>query len=390
MLGARRRLHLVVLGVSSPTRLVFTRGRGLRPVHAYGSAPRRRQRSSQSASAGYPDVHALLRCSRSRSTHGRARRRGQRRSRRGCRSPPGATTVSRRCTTHRRPGDLRPVLIIGACWATTSHSPPPARHASTPSRSTLTSSSSAARIPTGRSTTRGRPPMSPTAGRSSSIGPPRLGHDSARLAVLTSLPGQSSVRLESFLSPTRPWIVPRPLVHAAVSMYNYAREQSPPSYAGRSPIVRVEPLFVSQSTTLARARRQRTTRGFAPADEVLERPADYPGPATDDHPFPYLRTPLVPGFYLLDRRHARRLPVRRPKRRRSVASIGRSPTCSSWASPSCSWRRRVVQFACCSAPPGSSTRSSSPASRRLLAIAVASGSISRLGVALRRSPRRVA
>jgi hypothetical protein len=36
-----------------------------------------------------------------------------------------------------------------------------------------------------------------------------------------------------------------------------------------------------------------------PAGETFTRAAMAPSPATDDHPFPYLRTPSIPGFYVL-------------------------------------------------------------------------------------------
>ena len=89
-----------------------------------------------------------------------------------------------------------------------------------------------------------------------------------------------------------------------------------------------------------------------------------PPPATDDHPFPYLRTAIDPGFYLV----ALALILLCIARAASGSPAGRSgrcastPTCSSWARRSCCSRRRTsCSSRCCSARRGSSTRSCSPA-----------------------------
>ena len=36
-----------------------------------------------------------------------------------------------------------------------------------------------------------------------------------------------------------------------------------------------------------------------PSGETFEAAISAPDPATDDHPFPYLRTASIPGFYLV-------------------------------------------------------------------------------------------
>ena len=121
---------------------------------------------------------------------------------------------------------------------------------------------------------------------------------------LTLLQGQSSVRLESYLFTAeaadayREHLAPG----GTFAMYNYYREQwLVDRYAGTledafgaAPCVSVASaslsvLVVSEDPAAIRC----------PPGESFRRPAGTPAPATDDHPFPYLRTPSIPGFYLL-------------------------------------------------------------------------------------------
>ncbi len=120
---------------------------------------------------------------------------------------------------------------------------------------------------------------------------------------LTLLPGQSSLRLESYLfteeavESYRDHLAPG----GVLAMYNYYRERwLVDRYAGtlddvfaQRPCVSpggptLSVLVVSDDPAAVRC----------PAEEVFRRPASTPRPATDDHPFPYLRTPGIPGFYL--------------------------------------------------------------------------------------------
>jgi hypothetical protein len=120
---------------------------------------------------------------------------------------------------------------------------------------------------------------------------------------LTLLPGQSSVRLESYLFTTeaveayRDHLAPG----GALAMYNYYRQRwlvdryagtlaevfdQPPCVSSALPTLSV--LVVSEDPSAVRC----------PAGETFRRAAGTPRPATDDHPFPYLRTAGIPGFYL--------------------------------------------------------------------------------------------
>lgn len=123
---------------------------------------------------------------------------------------------------------------------------------------------------------------------------------------LTLLQGQSSVRLESYLftkeavESYRDHLAPG----GTFAMYNYYREPwLVDRYAGTlAEVFGTEPCVTTLEgnflSVLVASEDPSATD--CPADERFD-PAsvDAPAPATDDHPFPYLRTPSIPGFYLV-------------------------------------------------------------------------------------------
>lgn len=122
---------------------------------------------------------------------------------------------------------------------------------------------------------------------------------------LTLIQGQSSVRLESYLftedavEKYREHLAPG----GAFAMYNYYREDwLVDRYAGTleqefdtAPCVSVAEgtilsvLVVSEDPSSLRC----------PPDETFVDGADVPEPVSDDRPFPYLREPTIPSFYLV-------------------------------------------------------------------------------------------
>ena len=122
---------------------------------------------------------------------------------------------------------------------------------------------------------------------------------------LTLLQGQSSVRLESYLFTVE--AVEAYRRHLAdggtFAMYNYYREPwLVDRYAatladvfGQVPCVSTAPGSVLSVLVVGV-----TPGSFAcPPGETFDRAATAPAPATDDHPFPYLRTPSIPAFYMI-------------------------------------------------------------------------------------------
>ena len=122
---------------------------------------------------------------------------------------------------------------------------------------------------------------------------------------LTLLAGQSSVRLESYLFTIEAIEAARDRLQpdGVFSMYNYYREDwlihrlagTLEAAFNRAPCV----------DTFGSPARKRAvlTVGNSDASVVCEQPwqgnADVVAPATDDHPFPYLRERGIPAFYLL-------------------------------------------------------------------------------------------
>lgn len=121
---------------------------------------------------------------------------------------------------------------------------------------------------------------------------------------LTLLQGQSSVRLESYLFTEDAVESYREHLRPAgtFAMYNYYRQPwlvdryagTLEAVFGRAPCVsnagtNLSVLVVSTDPAAVKC----------PPGEQFVRSADTPDPATDDHPFPYLREPSVPTFYAL-------------------------------------------------------------------------------------------
>jgi Spermine/spermidine synthase domain len=122
---------------------------------------------------------------------------------------------------------------------------------------------------------------------------------------LTLLQGQSSVRLESYLFTVE--AVESYRQHLAdggtFAMYNYYREPwLVDRYAATLQEVFGQPPCVSTApgTILSVLVVSSDPASFAcSTGETFIGAATAPEPATDDHPFPYLRTPSIPGFYVL-------------------------------------------------------------------------------------------
>jgi hypothetical protein len=122
---------------------------------------------------------------------------------------------------------------------------------------------------------------------------------------LTLLPGQSSIRLESYLFTEEAVASYREHLtdDGVFAMYNFYREtwlvdryartleegfdQAPCVDALRGRVAAV--LVVSPDPDAV----------DCPSDQRFDRASSAPDPASDDHPFPYLRTPSIPSFYLV-------------------------------------------------------------------------------------------
>ncbi len=123
---------------------------------------------------------------------------------------------------------------------------------------------------------------------------------------LTLLQGQSSVRLESYLFTREAVQSYRDHLTegGTFAMYNYYREPwLVDRYAGTLAEVFgtapcVDTLEGTQLSVLVASEDAEAT-SCRDGGRFELATADAPAPATDDHPFPYLRTPSIPGFYLL-------------------------------------------------------------------------------------------
>ena len=121
---------------------------------------------------------------------------------------------------------------------------------------------------------------------------------------ITLVSGQSSLRLESFLFTTEAVeaVKDRLRSDGTFAMYNYYREpwlvdrlaRTVGEVFGHEPCVDIgsrQDLFASISASIDPGRLQ-CAAPWRPASDPI------PEAATDDHPFPYLRAPGLPGFYV--------------------------------------------------------------------------------------------
>jgi hypothetical protein len=130
---------------------------------------------------------------------------------------------------------------------------------------------------------------------------------------LTLVTGQASVRLESYLFTEEAIESARDhLADGGVfSMYNYYREgwlvdryaRTLEEAFGRPPCIEtLTPADEGDESHLA-VLTVSEDAGAIPCDgprqAVWDRPADAPAPSHDDHPFPYLRSRSMPGFYVV-------------------------------------------------------------------------------------------
>lgn len=122
---------------------------------------------------------------------------------------------------------------------------------------------------------------------------------------LTLLQGQSSVRLESYLFTQQAVEAYRDhLAEGGVfAMYNYYREGwLVDRYAATLERVFGQPPCVSTlygDSAAVLVVSEDPSQIDCPADGTFTGLATAPDPATDDHPFPYLRVPSIPSFYLV-------------------------------------------------------------------------------------------
>ena len=120
---------------------------------------------------------------------------------------------------------------------------------------------------------------------------------------LTVLAGQSSLRLESYLfteealREVRTHLKP----DGVVSMYHYFLPVVTDRYAdtldrvfGVAPCLDISPGAGPRPRTVLTVAMRADDLA---CDEVWSRPATVPEPDTDDHPFPYLASRGIPGFY---------------------------------------------------------------------------------------------
>jgi len=122
---------------------------------------------------------------------------------------------------------------------------------------------------------------------------------------LTLLQGQSSVRLESYLFTKQAVEAYRDHLRAGgvFAMYNYYREpwlidryaRTLEEVFGVAPCI--DKLAGNVSAVIVVS--EEVSSLDCPAGQTFDRMAEAPAPATDDHPFPYLRTPSIPSFYLV-------------------------------------------------------------------------------------------
>jgi hypothetical protein len=120
---------------------------------------------------------------------------------------------------------------------------------------------------------------------------------------LTLVAGQSSIRLESYLFTREAFTAARRHLApgGAFSMYNYYRERwLVDRYAGTlQEVFGAAPCIDDAGAGQLAA----LTVTLDPGDLTCSTPwaaaGEVPAPATDDHPFPYLRQPGLPPFYLL-------------------------------------------------------------------------------------------
>ncbi len=122
---------------------------------------------------------------------------------------------------------------------------------------------------------------------------------------LTLVAGQSSLRLESYLFTKEAMEAARDALkpHGAFSMYNYYRERwlldrlagTLDEVYGRPPCIDDQGAAIGHLAFLEAARDPSVLR----CDGVwVTQTSPVPKPATDDHPFPYLRDSTLPGFYV--------------------------------------------------------------------------------------------
>jgi SAM-dependent methyltransferase len=122
---------------------------------------------------------------------------------------------------------------------------------------------------------------------------------------ITLVAGQSSLRLESYLFTKQALEAARDHLkpQGAFGMYNYYEERwLVDRYAGtlkevfgRPPCHDDQGSVISHLAFLEDAK---TDAALRCADTWVTQTTPVPSPATDDHPFPYLRTRTIPGFYL--------------------------------------------------------------------------------------------
>ena len=122
---------------------------------------------------------------------------------------------------------------------------------------------------------------------------------------LTLLPGQSSIRLESYLFTAEAVEAYRDhLTDGGVfAMYNFYREPwLVDRYARTLEEAFGEPPCVDRlpgNVAAVLAASSDADAVECPGDKRFAGAAGAPEPASDDHPFPYLRAPSIPSFYLL-------------------------------------------------------------------------------------------
>ncbi len=120
---------------------------------------------------------------------------------------------------------------------------------------------------------------------------------------LTLVSGQSSLRLESYLFTRQAMQAAKDHLNptdGVFSMYNYYRTtwlrdrfaNTLQEVYGQSPCIRNFGGTLSTLTVSVRS-------GALSCSQIWQRPAAVQPPATDDHPFPYLKGNTIPGFYLL-------------------------------------------------------------------------------------------
>jgi SAM-dependent methyltransferase len=126
---------------------------------------------------------------------------------------------------------------------------------------------------------------------------------------ITLVSGQSSLRLESFLftkeaiESARDHLTPR----GVFSMYNFYRypwladrfANTLEEVFGRAPCADRRDFFGAQLSFFTVSRDPASIRCTGEFASTWEPTTHFPGPATDDHPFPYLRNRTIPTFYLL-------------------------------------------------------------------------------------------